>query len=187
MLKNFDVSIRTSKLQDRKHRLRKGMAPVEMVLVLPFLMMLMATVIVFGYAAMWKLRTENVSRDAVWRARFGQFSNSNAQLVEWPEGAESGVAPDTQITTFDSEPILHDELIVGPLGNIGVNQEVLNYSRGNMAGVATINRDPPVFASLLSFNFEVEQALLDDRFQFQQMGVPNVSRRFPVLFQTPLD
>ncbi len=182
MLKNFDALIRTNKF-----RKRTGMAPLEMVLVLPFLMMLMAMIIVFGYATMWKLRTENVSRDAVWRARFGQFANVDAQLAEWPEEAASSIAPATQISTFDGEAILRDPLVTGPLGSIGVNQEVLDYSRGNMAGIATINRDPPVFAKLSSFNFEVEQALLDDRFQFQQMRIPNVSRRFPVLFRTSLD
>ena len=166
---------------------RNGLAPLEMVLVLPLLMTLMATLMVFGYAAMWKLRTETVARDLAWRSRFQQFANDNSQAIEWPDNAEMDVRSGSELSTFDAETILHDPIIAGPLGNLEVNASVLNYSRGNLTGLATIQRDPPVFAQLTSFDFQVDHALLDDRFQFRQMGIANVSRRIPVIYETGLE
>ena len=77
-MKNFDDSILTDLVhvrfasqigQGRNHRMRNGLAPVEMAIALPFLMLFMAAIIAFGYAASWKIRSEVVARDVGWRSR----------------------------------------------------------------------------------------------------------------------
>ena len=179
MLMNFDNLIRT--------RMRNGLAPMEMVLVLPLLMILMATLMVFGYAAMWKLRTESASRDVAWTSRFEQFANRNARPVEWPEQAGMQINFGNELSAFSNFEVLRDPLIAGPLVNINVNQRVLEYTRGNLTGVAEIQKDPPVFAKLAQFDFQVDNALLDDRFQHPQMGIANTSRRVPMIYETGME
>src|SRR5688572_28950253 len=48
---------------------RRGLAPLELVLWLPVFMMVLALMVVFGNAAVWKVRTAFAARDAVWRIR----------------------------------------------------------------------------------------------------------------------
>ena len=194
MWKSFDNSIRIDSIrgQDRElsnvpRSLRRGVAPMEMVLVLPLLMALMATLIVFGYATMWKVRTETVSRDQAWRSRFGQFANRNAQAVEWPADAEEGLVRGNELTAFRRYAILANPLIAGPLRNVEVNSQVLDFERGCLTGIAEIHRDPPVFSRLSTFDFRVDHPLLDDRFQFRQMGIRNIQRRIPMIYETGLE
>ena len=71
-------------MHDYRRRMSIGFILVLTGAVLPFLMMLMSMIIVFGYAATWKLRTETVARDTVWRVRWHRFANGNARPGEWP-------------------------------------------------------------------------------------------------------
>lgn len=191
MLKNFDESTRTRPSGQRGHSgrwaRRHGLAPLEMVLVLPFLMMLMATIIVFGYAAMWKLRTETVAREVVWRQRWTRFSNFTARPPEWPEPGTLSFGATNGIESYAGDDALEDPIIAGPLPAITVDDNVLDYTRGALEGVATIHREPPVFATLAAMDFDVDHPILDDRFQFHQMGIGNYSRRFPVIYDSGMD
>jgi len=200
MSKNFDVSTRTNdgelvtgpesgNRDSQRNRLpaRRGLAPLEMVLVLPVLMMLMATLIVLGFASSWKLRTETVARDVAWRARWHRFANDNARSIEWPGEGGMQVQPGNNLIVFANEPVLQDPVIAGPLGRLPVNQEVLNFSRSVINGVATLDRPPPVFAKLTNYDFRVNHEVLDDRFQFHQMGIGNYSRRVPLIYETGLE
>ena len=187
MWKSFVKSTHTKAGRLGPAVMRSGLAPMEMVLVLPLLMALMATLIVFGYATMWKLRTETVSRDQAWRIRFAQFANRNAQASEWPEEGETGVLLGNELAIFSNDSVLENPLIAGPLPNVGVNEELLDYERGALTGIAAIERQPPVFSRLSTFDFEVDHALLDDRFQYRQMQIRNVGRRIPQIYEIGLD
>ncbi len=186
MLKNFNVSTRTSvRPVDRR-----GLAPLEMVLVLPFLMMLMSAIIIFGYAATWKLRTETVAREVVWRERFDRFANTGSVPPEWPlpeNGANISFFDGPPIESYVGQEPLDNEIIAGPLPSIEVNQELLDFTRDVDVGAADIVRQPPIFADLVTFDFTVEHPMLMDRFQFGQMGIRNFSRRIPVIWRTGMD
>ena len=111
---NFDESIltknlasrkrwasRRSKSSDGKSSNRAALAPLEVVFVLPLLMMFMGVIIIFGYAASWKIRSEVVARDVAWKVRYprhGTYSHSSVsdkegssvfelheRSPEWPE------------------------------------------------------------------------------------------------------
>jgi len=165
---------------------RNGIASLEMVLVLPFLMMLMAMIIVFGYAASWKMRTETVARDVVWRARWHRFANPDARPVEWPSPATFSVSPTDSLTSLN-DPVLLHPIITGPLPGIGVDSELLNFRRGMLQGQASVQRSAPLFATLTEYQFEVDHPLLDHRFQHRQMGFWNYARRFPIIYDSAME
>ena len=54
----------------RARRQARGLATLEMVLCLPFLLFIMALMINFGTAAAWKVRTLVVARNACWATRW---------------------------------------------------------------------------------------------------------------------
>ena len=53
----------------RRRNLRRGLAPLEMVLGLPIVLLLFALLINAGFTGMWKLRLLGVAREATWRDR----------------------------------------------------------------------------------------------------------------------
>lgn len=184
----FDVSIRTSfspRIKGRNHR--RGLAPLEMVLVLPMFIMIMSMIIVFGYLISWKLRTETVSRDAIWRDRNDRFANRDALQPEWPTSAVIATQPGQDILTMDIEPVVNHPIIAGPIPNVVVRDELLDYRSRVREGIASIERSPPIFASLTTINFRVVHSLLDNQFRYWQLGHGNFRRRIPEIYEIELD
>ncbi len=193
---------------------RRGVAPVEMTLVLPVLMLMMAVIIAFGFNACWKIRTEIVSRDVVWRDRHphkGHWSaNQFVRNPEFPAAREgqaladgSGrteqaywqVSRDRDLVAFDDDEVTKAAIIRGPLRNINVNSELLNYSRGVELGTARILRKPNILPKLGQVDFESRHSNLGDSFQFAIMllsdwvfiGWNEPTRRIPYIYETELD
>lgn len=173
-------------------RNRRGLAPFEMVLVLPLFMMIMSMIIVFGYLISWKLRTETVSRDAIWRERSDRFANRDARQIEWPELqfpeiASMGNHRGNNLEVLESQPEVNDPIIAGPIPNVTVRDHVLDFGRGVRVGVADLYRYPPIFSSLASLDFRVEHPILDNQFRYWQLGHGNYQRRIPVIYEIELD
>jgi hypothetical protein len=158
-----------------------------MVLVLPLLMMIMSMIIVFGYMISWKLRTETVSRDAIWRDRIDHFSNRDARQSEWPDPEIIAVDSAPNLEDFDADPVTTDPIIRGPIPAVNVNSDLLDFGRGVRIGIADIDRSPPIFATLASIDFRVEHSLLDNQFRYWQLGHGNFQRRIPHIYSTELD
>lgn len=177
---------RTSQVSSRQ-RERKGLAPVEMMLVLPLLMMMMAIIIAFGYASSWKLRSEVVARDVAWRSRYPRTAQLEARAREWPSPATMGVGAGSRIASFDDDSVLQAPIIRGSIPNVNVNSNVLDFSRSVDRGVASIVREPPVLPRLGRISYQTENSFLDDRFQCYTMGIGNNSRRIPVIYEIDLD
>ena len=190
-MKNFDESIRTDSLQKVARKKlaaqRHGLASLEMVLVLPFLMMLMATFIVFGYAASWKLRTETASRNVVWRDRSERFANRDFVPAEWTDPARMSTRDGRSVESYRGDDALIHPIIAGPLPAISVDADLLDFTRDVRVGEARMIRQPPLFAGLTTYDFNVDHPILDDRFQYRTMGIGNFSRRFPVIYETGMD
>jgi len=166
---------------------RTGLAPVEMMLVLPLLMLMMATIIAFGYAASWKVRSEVVARDVAWRSRYPRSASNGARAREWPVPGTMGVGGGSPIASFDDDAILQAPIIRGPIPNVNVNSRVLNFSRSVDSGNASIVREPPILPRLGRINYRTRNNFLDDRFQCYTMGIGNNSRRIPVIYEIDLD
>ena len=192
-MKIFDGSIPIKSTRWRRLALRRrGLAPLEMVLVLPLLMMIMSMIIVFGYMISWKLRTETVARDAIWRDRSDRFANEFATPVEWPE-LYSQIDPSiwtsrgNDVVEFDNEPETNHPIIAGPIPNVVVRDRVLEFGRGVRVGVADLDEEAPIFSTLAPIRFRVDHPILDNQFRYWQLGHGNFQRRIPVIYEVELD
>ncbi len=116
-------------LKIRPGQFPHGLAPVEMAIALPLLMLFMATIIAFGYAASWKIRSEVVARNVAWRDRHPRWANSDARALEWPEPATMNRYAGADLATFADDDILQAPIIVGPIPQVNVDPETLNFSR----------------------------------------------------------
>ena len=54
---------------------RSGLAPLEMVLGLPLVLLLFALMVNAGFTGMWKLRLLGASREVAWRSRDPRSNN----------------------------------------------------------------------------------------------------------------
>ncbi len=164
---------------------RAGLAPVELVLWLPILLMVMALFVVFGNAAVWKVRTAAAARHVVWRARAPRTGaidppiDFGAQKSSMSSGA-AGAMPQLD------DPRLRRPVVRGPLDKIQVNDQLLDFSRGRQRGVAAMSQPFPMLGNMGHFEFTVPNSLLDDQFRYWEMGIPsNNHRRIPFIYQLP--
>jgi hypothetical protein len=101
-----------------RRKLRRGLAPLEMVLVLPLLMFIMALMVNYATAACWKVRTLTAARQGMWRARMNYWrGDGDRHLPDWPtEGriSLSGGAPLTDIATLWARPEIDKAFLRGP-------------------------------------------------------------------------
>src|SRR5262245_50908648 len=91
---------------------RRGLAPLELVLSLLFLLVLMALIINFGTTAPWHVRGNVAARHAVWRTLSARTGNGYPSPSNWWPPATMGLAPGRPFTT-----VMNDG--VGPLWNQG--------------------------------------------------------------------
>jgi hypothetical protein len=162
------------------------LAPLELVMALPMLLMILGLMVIYGNAASWKIRAETVSRDAAWRMRWPRQDGFQPPPTQWPSTAAMSVHAGNSIAVLD-DPALRHPVVRGPLpAGVDVNERLLNFSRGVSVGFARIRRDPPMLASLGQYRLEVQNPLLNDRFQYSQMGLGgNRRRRVPRIYDMP--
>ena len=165
---------------------RAGLAPLELVLALPLLLMVMALMVVFGNATYWKVRGLNVARQAAWSQRWPRNGQFEVPPRSWPEPGNLQSNADQAYADLDP-PALQHAVVRGPLPNgFNVRDELLDFSRGAEKGEAEITRTPAMLPKLGDFRFELSHPLLDDKFQYPQMGLPgNVTRRIPRIYELP--
>lgn len=171
----------------RNHR--HGLAPLELVLWLPLLMLLAALIVNYGTMAAWRLRGETVSRDAVWRVRWPR-TGSNAPRPDdkvWPADARMTAVVDAPLTAID-DPAIEHPVVRGPLPN---GFEVLPAldpdHRGALLGIGEIDRTYPMLPKLGQYHSgEIENSLLDEKWSVAQMGIhSNETRRSFSIYQFP--
>jgi hypothetical protein len=191
-----------------RRKLRRGLAPLEMVLVLPLLMFIMALMVNYATAACWKVRTLTAARQGMWRARMNYWrGDGDPHLPDWPtEGrvSLSGGAPLADIASIWAQPeidkaFLRGPVIVneGPYPDPGQSQgaSIAVRSRDNMSitsgvgeGRARLARSLPLLKNMRmtqaeadrvagasprdmgQFSYNLRHALVDNRWQFSNMG-----------------
>ncbi|MFK7767850.1 MAG: hypothetical protein AB8B55_11555 [Mariniblastus sp.] len=157
-----------------------------MTILLPFLMLIMAAMIAFGYASTWKVKSEIVARDMVWRSRFPRNAHDLVQVEEWPAEAGQALVDGEPINSFEDYEVLSSPVIVGQIPEVAVS-DILVYSRDVDVGESTIVRRPPVLSRLGEIDFYGKHPLLDSRFQVFEMGISNTTRRIPLIYEIGLD
>jgi hypothetical protein len=153
-----------------------------MVLSLPILLFIMALMINFGTAASWKVRSLSVARHAVWSSRWPRTPGSLPRPEYWPQKAEIRAEDAGRVESLD-DPRVHRPVARGPLPMTKVNEDLLDPTRGLRLGAAEIDRHFPLLGKLPEYHLEARDQILDDKWQYQRMGLPaNRHRRIPVIY-----
>jgi len=157
-----------------------GLAPLELVLALPFLMAILAIIINLGIEARWKLDALAVSRQVVWRQRGGRDGAADPPLLGWrPPQATWTVIPNPPPTLFPEDPLASHAVTRGPvLRNPQVNTPesqllvdigMLDIVGSMDMGRAVINRGFPIFPRLPGVHLRVDHLLIDSQWRFWEM------------------
>jgi hypothetical protein len=156
---------------------------LELTLSLPLLLFTMALMVALGAAATWKVRTLVAGTNTAWRHRWprgGWFEELRAP--GWPSPGAYSFRGAGDLTQIDNPAFWHP-VARGPLPQIDVNDRVLDPTRGLIEGQSSHQRLPPMLARLGPYQHDVRHLLLDDRFQYAQMGIPgNGARRMPRIY-----
>jgi hypothetical protein len=165
---------------------RQGLATLELVLSLPILLFVMALIINFGTVASWKVRGLTNARNAVWSSRVSRNGGAMPRPTGWPLNAGMGTAGAGHLAELD-DPRANRPVARGPLPyGCRVKDDLLNPSRGLREGSADLRRFPTLLPSLGPYDLHARHHLLDDKWQYDQMGLSsNRSRRTIVLYELP--
>jgi|YNPNPStandDraft_1061719.scaffolds.fasta_scaffold15612_2 hypothetical protein len=192
-----------------KSPLRRGLAPLELALALPILLLIMALMINFGTAAAWKVRTQVVARHAVWATRWPRsmddlprptvsvdMDQTPPAAIRWPTSAGMGAGGGPWIDSLN-DPRLEHPVVRGPLPQGLIDPDMYNLMtmpHGARQGNADIQRDYPLLQKMLGdYRLVAHCPLLDNDWRYQRMpwdseawwdwtGWHNEHRRIPVIY-----
>lgn len=174
---------------------RRGLAPLELVLSLPVLLFVMGLMILIGWAGAFKVRTQIHSREAAWRSIWRANPRSDAQAMpnpsSFPPPAQMSVdrsyepcirVPLVELALYDSHQVARGPMLLDPQTGRGlrVDRDILDVRRGMITGRAVVDRGFPLLGQMPpgGYRHEVDFPVLDNRWQFWQMGLSsNNSRR----------
>jgi len=154
---------------------RRGLAPLEFVLVLPLMMFIMALMINFGAIASWKVRGLSVARNAAWANRAPRTDAYFWRPESWPASADYGAAETPAAVPLGSPWI--DEYDPRNIF-IGAAEAPMFFQ-----GRAHLARRHPMRPPGLSGRYDLtaRTELLDDNWDFQRMGLRwNEDLRIPL-------
>jgi hypothetical protein len=166
---------------------RRGLAPLEMVLALPILLMITALMVNFAVVACWKVRALGTSRQEVFASRWPRDPSSNPRPDNWLAGADSSVADAGTVPEID-DPRLDQPVVRGQLPTVQVDRDLFDPTRGLRQGRASVTRDFPLIRKMGDFHLESRVTMLDDHWQYSRMGIPStVHRRLPFIYTMPFE
>lgn len=162
---------------------RAGLAPLELTLVLPTLLCLMALMINFGVAGAWKVRTQVAARYAGWGTVAERTGQSNPPPDNWPPNARWEELTGTNLPELDQLWNEHADLLAaavrGPMLT-SPQQDVplpvkrrLEMDDDVQRGHAVLDRPLPLLRGATAtgrFGYDLTQDLFDNRWQFFTMG-----------------
>jgi hypothetical protein len=167
-----------------RHRTRRsGLAPVELVLSIPLILMVMALSVIVGNAACWKIRAAVVARNEIWSTRKPRSDTpADPWPAGWPQSASMNHSGSRPLSDLNSSAF-QNPLVHGPLPNVTVDSRLLDPTLSVRVGSDYIQRTPPMLARLGDYSFNVEHPLLDGTWAYWQTGqYNNDSRRMPSLY-----
>jgi hypothetical protein len=185
------VSVESGDSRRESPALRRGLAPLELVLSVPMLLMIMAMMIIVGTAGAWKVRTLANSRQAAARSLWPRDGDNDAKPDSWwPQSATMGYR-DGQPSPFDEDPFAAHYVVRGPAisassgTSLNVDQSRVDPVDGLKEGQASIDRDLPLWRQLPYRNSydRDTQVFTDEQWQHGTMGQGHTNlRRIPVIY-----
>lgn len=173
-------------------RSRRGLAPLELVLSVPVLMMTMALMVSFGAAATWKVRTLNGSRQGIWRDRSLWNGAGDAKIGSLPANGSMGSGSANDLTRVQTiwdigpiqTPVTRGPMVTGEgqegtTGHITLqDRRYFEMTEGVRQGTASMERPYALLPRMGSFRYDVTHSLLDSRWQYTSQGFgSNETRR----------
>jgi hypothetical protein len=169
---------------------RAGLAPLELVLSLFFLLLMMALVINFGTIASWRVRGNTAARYAAWRTVSLRTGGANPNPINWQAPATMGLAPGLpldpntvgQIWSQQDlmQPALRGPAVVDPAsGNmIQLGNQQLHYVSGpnlemvyqTLIGSANLTKQLPLLPKLRKSYIKPLHPVLNHFWRFEDMS-----------------
>jgi hypothetical protein len=165
---------------------RAGLAPLEMTLVLPILVIMMALMIDFGVVGTWKIRTQVNTRYAAWRTVNARTGEYNPNPPFWPATAplttSAGADLPNSNQLWDSQPELLCPCVRGPQLSAPKAPNIVNVP-GRLEldgfvleGNGQLDKPLPLLRSAIPgsgrFRFNLKQDVFDNQWQFYSLGIP---------------
>ena len=167
---------------------RRGLAPLELVLCLFFLLVMMSLIINFGTTAAWHVRGSIAARNAVWRSlaiRTGGTGN-RPNPANWWAPATMAMLPGRQFTTVPNDMVgqiwsqgdLMQPALRGPaVTDPSSGQQMLMNDRQYVEminqvviGSASLTKAMPLLPNMRQAQINPMQPVLDHFWRFQDMG-----------------
>lgn len=183
-------------MKERGATHRGGLAPLELVLVLPLLLFVMALMMNLGTGGAWKLRTQSNARHAAWRALEHRSGANDPHPGNWPDDATLDVSDASPspvpFDPFSSQAVVRGPVVVDPVTGqyLPVRTGFLDFLAGLVKGTAEISRPYPLLRSLPgALDFARDHVVFDGtRFQYPSMGLPsNTERRVLGLYPLQME
>ena len=174
---------------------RAGLAPVELVLVLPLLLMVLALIINFGHQAAWKSKALTAARQGEWRQRpMRQAGGRDEPPLEWQAPERMGGGGAASAPLFQNDPYQQFAVVRGPqvfdpqanppASAVQVDTSLVEMDSRVSEGSAAVNRPLALFQSLGRISFDVRHPLVESHWRFPEMGYGgNQSRRIERLYR----
>jgi len=126
---------------------------LELVLVLPLLLFMMALMILVGATGSWRVRTHAAARQAALRSVWPRTTSGDSNPTEWPSRSTTMTTGSVNVPIFTQEPYVDHTAVRGPVysppgaqGSVPVNGAMTDPQRGVIAGRATIDRAPAIWS-----------------------------------------
>lgn len=173
----------------------RGLAPLELVLALPFLLGIMALMVCLANVACWKVRALTVARHTLWGNMSPDLNspwihydrktgNLDPSPAYWPQnGTSENVGGAGNAAGNVDDPRINLPVVRGPtFQQLEVNSNLLNPAREIRRGSANLTRPFPMLKSMGRFHTRAETYSLDDAWRAAEMGIPNEHFRFAILY-----
>jgi hypothetical protein len=163
-----------------------GLSTLELVLALPILLCIMALMVNFGTVACWKVRALSMARHEAWQARHARADYACLPPDDWPAGATSGHDGQERLQLPGEIGAVLDADRLVPPGAATAAGDLLDPAGGLRRGWAALDRRYAMLSSLGLFHLRGETCLLDDRWQYGELGLSsNQQRRSPLVYPLP--
>jgi hypothetical protein len=170
----------------RRRRGRAGLAPVELIFVLPVWMMIAALMVLVGTTGVWRLRTQAVSREAAFRAVWPRNRTADTRPREWSvPSATMNTSPASPAVVVDdpfaSHTAIRGPVLIEPLtqASMTVDRMIMPTTSDVIRGQTSLDHEAAVWRRLgyryrMSREFPV---LSGDAGQFTPASIDRRDRR----------
>lgn len=163
--------------------IRAGLAPLELVLSLFFLLLMMALIINFGSIASWRVRGNSAARYAGWRTIALRTGGVYPNPLNWQAPATMGLAPGMPLNPNTvgqlwsqqdlMQPPLRGPAIVDPAsGNMILmgNQQYLEMVNQTLIGSANLTKQMPLLPNLRKSYIKPLHPVLNHFWRYEDMS-----------------